>query len=183
MGREETESEKANVWTQDLFFIIFLIDRVGRKKPLLFGTVGITIALICEAIVNSQNEDGTKPGLSIAGVAFLFCVSIIFSLSFGKPFALIPKSRYYRDTESDKFRSCVVGIHERNHALPNPRQGRRLRYRDRELACQHFLGASQSHRLGPFGVEILFLILRYVLSYQVSPSSSDCLCIFLTDAT
>jgi len=63
---------------------VFLIDRVGRKKPLLFGTIGITVALICEAIVNSQNPDGTRHGLSIAGVAFLFCVSIIFSLSFGK---------------------------------------------------------------------------------------------------
>lgn len=67
----------------NLFFITFLIDRVGRKGPLLFGTVGITLALICEAAVNSQNPDGTRTGLSIAGVAFLFCVSIIFSLSFG----------------------------------------------------------------------------------------------------
>lgn len=64
----------------DLIFIIFLIDRVGRRKPLLWGTIGITIALICEAIVNSQ-IDTEKPqnGLSIAGVFFLFCVTVIFS--------------------------------------------------------------------------------------------------------
>ncbi|KAH8879085.1 general substrate transporter [Thozetella sp. PMI_491] len=67
----------------NLFFITFLIDRVGRKKPLIFGTVGIAAVLICEAIVNSQNEDGTRQGLSIAGVFFIFCVSVIFSLSFG----------------------------------------------------------------------------------------------------
>jgi MFS family permease len=66
-----------------LFFITFLIDRVGRKKPLIFGTLGITAALICEAAINSQNVDGHRRGLSIAGVAFLFLVSIIFSVSFG----------------------------------------------------------------------------------------------------
>jgi len=67
----------------DLVFILFIVDRIGRRKPLLFGAAGITIALICEAAINSQNEDGSKRGLSIAGVAFLFLVSIIFSLSFG----------------------------------------------------------------------------------------------------
>lgn len=67
----------------DLIFIVFLIDRVGRKKPLIAGAIGITIALICEAAVNSQNEDASKRGLSIAGVAFIFMVSIIFSWSFG----------------------------------------------------------------------------------------------------
>lgn len=64
-------------------FIFFILDRVGRKKPLLFGAVGITLALICEAAINSQNPAGTRQSLSIAGVFFLFLVSIIFSLSFG----------------------------------------------------------------------------------------------------
>ncbi|KAK2606435.1 hypothetical protein QQS21_003128 [Conoideocrella luteorostrata] len=67
----------------NLFFIAFLIDRVGRKRPLIFGTIAISIALICEGVVNSQNLDGSRHGLSIAGVAFLFSVSIIFSVSFG----------------------------------------------------------------------------------------------------
>jgi MFS family permease len=67
----------------DLVFIIFLVDRVGRKRPLLFGSLGISIALICEAVVNSQNTDGSNRGLSIAGVFFLFSVTVIFSLSFG----------------------------------------------------------------------------------------------------
>ena len=66
-----------------MIFIFFIVDRVGRKKPLIFGTVSIAIALICEGVINSQNEDGTKEGLSIAGVAFLFCVTILFSFSFG----------------------------------------------------------------------------------------------------
>ncbi|KAL2355263.1 general substrate transporter [Cryomyces antarcticus] len=67
----------------NFFFIVFVLDRVGRRKPLLFGAVGITVALICEAILNSQNPDGTRTGLSIAGVFFIFCVSVIFSVSFG----------------------------------------------------------------------------------------------------
>ncbi|EME41417.1 hypothetical protein DOTSEDRAFT_156254 [Dothistroma septosporum NZE10] len=64
-------------------FIFFVLDRVGRRKPLLFGAVGITIALICEAVINSQNQDGSRHGLSIAGVFLLFLVSVMFSLSFG----------------------------------------------------------------------------------------------------
>ena len=34
-------------------------------------------------MINSQNTDGSKKGLSIAGVAFLFAVSVLFSWSFG----------------------------------------------------------------------------------------------------
>jgi MFS family permease len=70
----------------NLFFIVFLLDRVGRKKPLLFGTIGITIALVCEAIIGSQVEGATgsrRDSLSAAGVFFLFLVSCIFSMSFG----------------------------------------------------------------------------------------------------
>ncbi|KAK6606494.1 hypothetical protein H4I96_04956 [Botrytis cinerea] len=38
----------------NLVFITFMIDRVGRRKPLLWGTVGITIALVCQSIINSR---------------------------------------------------------------------------------------------------------------------------------
>ncbi|CAA9960524.1 hypothetical protein P3342_006021 [Pyrenophora teres f. teres] len=70
----------------NLFFIVFLLDRVGRRKPLLFGTIGISIALICEAVIGSQVEHATgsrRDSLSAAGVFFLFLVSCIFSMSFG----------------------------------------------------------------------------------------------------
>jgi MFS family permease len=60
-----------------------LLDRVGRKRPLIFGAIGITICLCAQAGLSSQNEDGTKHGYSIASVFFLFMVSIIFSMSFG----------------------------------------------------------------------------------------------------
>lgn len=70
----------------NLFFIVFILDRVGRKKPLLFGTIGISIALICEAVIGSQVEGATgsrRDSLSGAGIFFLFLVSCIFSVSFG----------------------------------------------------------------------------------------------------
>ncbi|PSN71310.1 general substrate transporter [Corynespora cassiicola Philippines] len=70
----------------NLIFIVFLLDRVGRKRPLLYGTVGITLALICQAAIGSQVETATgsrKDSLSIAGVFFIFCVTCIFSMSFG----------------------------------------------------------------------------------------------------
>ncbi|KAL3600581.1 hypothetical protein FPOAC2_04825 [Fusarium poae] len=35
------------------------------------------------ALSTAKNVNGTHHGLSIAGVAFLFCVTVIFSLSFG----------------------------------------------------------------------------------------------------
>ncbi|KAF9894179.1 hypothetical protein FE257_009152 [Aspergillus nanangensis] len=67
----------------NLLFITFVLDRIGRRRPLLFGAAGITIALVCEAALNSQNEDGTRTGYSIGGVFFLFLVTVLFSMSFG----------------------------------------------------------------------------------------------------
>ncbi|CAI6233727.1 unnamed protein product [Periconia digitata] len=70
----------------NLIFIIFFLDRIGRRKPLLFGTLAITGALIAEAVIGSQVTGATgsrKDSLSIAGVFFLFLVSAIFSVSFG----------------------------------------------------------------------------------------------------
>lgn len=67
----------------NLVFIVFFLDRVGRRRPLIFGASAITVALICEAALNSQNLDGSKPGYSIGGVFFLFCVTVFFSMSFG----------------------------------------------------------------------------------------------------
>ncbi|KAF2818868.1 MFS sugar transporter-like protein [Ophiobolus disseminans] len=70
----------------NFFFIVFFLDKVGRRKPLIFGTIAISVALICEAALGSQVESATgsrKDGISGAGVFFLFAVSCIFSVSFG----------------------------------------------------------------------------------------------------
>lgn len=67
----------------NLIFIVFLLDRVGRRKPMMFGAIAISVALTCEAAISSVNPDGQKFGYSVAGVFFIFCITIIFSLSFG----------------------------------------------------------------------------------------------------
>jgi MFS family permease len=67
----------------NFIFITFFLDRVGRKRPLIYGAAGITICLIIQAALSSQNLDGTRHGFSIGSVFFLFLVSIIFSMSFG----------------------------------------------------------------------------------------------------
>ncbi|KAF1850597.1 MFS sugar transporter-like protein [Cucurbitaria berberidis CBS 394.84] len=70
----------------NFFFIVFFLDKVGRRKPLIFGTIAISVALICEAAIGAQVTKATgsrKDSLSAAGVFFLFLVSCIFSVSFG----------------------------------------------------------------------------------------------------
>lgn len=67
----------------NLIFVVFFLDRVGRRRPMLFGTVAISLALVCEAALNSQNPNGEHVGYSIGGVFFLFAVSVVFSVSFG----------------------------------------------------------------------------------------------------
>lgn len=67
----------------NLIFIIFIIDCVGRRRPLLRWTIAISIALVCEAAINSKIDKNPNHGLSIAGVFFIFCVTAIFSWSWG----------------------------------------------------------------------------------------------------
>jgi MFS family permease len=68
----------------NLVFIVFIIDRVGRRRPLIWGTIAISIVLICEAAINSRIDKANPDhGLSIAGVFFIFCVTVIFSWSWG----------------------------------------------------------------------------------------------------
>ncbi|KAJ5155774.1 hypothetical protein N7492_008577 [Penicillium capsulatum] len=67
----------------NLVFVIFILDRVGRRTPMLLGSIAISLALICESALNSHNPDGQRTAHSIGGVVFLFIVSIAFSVSFG----------------------------------------------------------------------------------------------------
>ncbi|KZZ87576.1 Sugar/inositol transporter [Ascosphaera apis ARSEF 7405] len=67
----------------NIFFITLLIDRVGRRRPLLFGCAAITCCLLLEGICNSQNVAGDRKGLSAAGILWIYLVSVFFSLSFG----------------------------------------------------------------------------------------------------
>jgi len=69
-----------------LIFIYFILDRVGRKKPLLFGATGMAISLAIEAAINAQfpGDTSTNKDAQRAGVAFIILFgSLFFSTSFG----------------------------------------------------------------------------------------------------
>ncbi|TFK45873.1 general substrate transporter [Heliocybe sulcata] len=70
----------------NFFFIIFILDRVGRKKPLLLGSgINIVTFSALSAIVASfpPGEGTTNLVAQRAGIAMIFLTSIFFSLSFG----------------------------------------------------------------------------------------------------
>jgi hypothetical protein len=80
----------------NLFFIIFILDKVGRKKPLMFGaasfivTFSILAAIVASYPVPPAPADGSAlivpsnvEAAQRAGIAMIFLTSIFFSLSFG----------------------------------------------------------------------------------------------------
>ncbi|KAJ4497443.1 sugar transporter [Lentinula lateritia] len=72
-----------------LIFILFIVDRVGRKKPLIFGattfvaTFSIVAAILATNPVSDTSTKPADPGAQIAGIAMIFLTNIVFSASFG----------------------------------------------------------------------------------------------------
>ncbi|KAI3605907.1 mfs sugar [Moniliophthora roreri] len=73
----------------NFFFITLILDRVGRKKPLMFGaasfvaTFSIVAAILATNPVTEGATSSANPAAQRAGIAMIFLTSIIFSLSFG----------------------------------------------------------------------------------------------------
>jgi len=70
----------------NLFFIIFIVDRVGRKKPLMFGALSLVVTFsILAAILatNPLNSPNVNAAAQRAGIGMIFMTGIFFSLSFG----------------------------------------------------------------------------------------------------
>lgn len=66
-------------------FIVFILDWVGRKKPLMFGAASfVALFSILSALVASfpPGEDQNSAAQK-AAIAMIFLMSITFSLSFG----------------------------------------------------------------------------------------------------
>ncbi|KAH7321405.1 sugar transporter family protein [Stachybotrys elegans] len=55
---------------------VFLVERVGRRKLMLFGAVGQAVTMAILAGVNSQ----TGPGFQIAAIVFLFVFNTFFAI-------------------------------------------------------------------------------------------------------
>jgi MFS family permease len=70
-------------------FIIFFIDRVGRKKPLVIGPIGLGVVLIIETVMNAVYEPANASGAQFnragqaVGIAMIWLTAVIFSMSFG----------------------------------------------------------------------------------------------------
>jgi sugar porter (SP) family MFS transporter len=70
----------------NLFFIIFVLDRVGRKKPLMFGagTLVVTYTILAAILAtNPLDASNVNAAAQRAGIAMIFLTSIFFSVSFG----------------------------------------------------------------------------------------------------
>ncbi|KAF4571348.1 hypothetical protein EYR36_008677 [Pleurotus pulmonarius] len=76
----------------NIFFITLILDRVGRKKPLMFGAASFVVTFsILAAIVASfppppvelAGQIPVNEAAQRAGIAMIFLTSIFFSLSFG----------------------------------------------------------------------------------------------------
>jgi len=69
-----------------LVFIAFVLDRVGRKPPLIIGAAGMAISLSIEAAINAKwgGENSHNQAAQTAGVAFIIIFgSLFFGASFG----------------------------------------------------------------------------------------------------
>lgn len=69
-------------WT----FITFIVDRVGRRKPLIFGSLMCAVAMAWQTGTNApftEIKDYHSKSMGIAGVAAVFFFSVAFSTSFG----------------------------------------------------------------------------------------------------
>jgi len=69
-----------------LAFIYFVLDRVGRRLPLIVGAFGMAACLSIEAAINARfpGETTTNKSAQQAGVAFIILFgSLFFSTSFG----------------------------------------------------------------------------------------------------
>jgi MFS family permease len=67
------------------FFIQFMVDRIGRRKPLIIGPILMAGFLAWQAAIASRfaNPEYKNQGVGIAGLVSMFLFSGAFSASFG----------------------------------------------------------------------------------------------------
>jgi len=69
----------------NLFFIIFILDWIGRKKPLMFGAASLVVLYSILSALIASFPPGENQNLAAqkAAIAMIFLMSVVFSLSFG----------------------------------------------------------------------------------------------------
>ena len=76
----------SGIWniTTNLVFITFIIDRLGRRKPLIIGALVMAVFLAIEASLGSLLSSGRgSSSAGIAGIAFIFLYNGAFAWSYG----------------------------------------------------------------------------------------------------
>ena len=63
------------------FFPAFFVDRVGRRKPMMWGSAGLGICMMMVAILLSFKGSGKEHATSSASVTFFFLYMLIFGAS------------------------------------------------------------------------------------------------------
>lgn len=66
------------------FFVFVLADRVGRRRPLIFGAIGMMITMIIAAAIvatHPQPKKVTSSGIAVVAMIYLFV--IIYNMSWG----------------------------------------------------------------------------------------------------
>ncbi|KAI5848955.1 general substrate transporter [Tricharina praecox] len=66
-----------------IVFMLFVVDSVGRKKPMLYATPFLAMLFIIFAVLSSHNPDGTNKSASSAGIGIMFVFNIVFCMSWG----------------------------------------------------------------------------------------------------
>jgi MFS family permease len=66
-------------------FITFIVDKLGRRKPLIIGPILMAVCLAWQSAIGKQfSQPGySNFGAGVAGVASFFCFSWAFGWSFG----------------------------------------------------------------------------------------------------
>lgn len=90
-------------------FALFTIDKIGRRPPLLIGSVGMALCLFIVAIFISQFSADWEAhqGAARGGVALLFCYMLFFGAGWGPNPWSMPS-----EVHSLSFRAKGVAIGE-----------------------------------------------------------------------
>jgi Sugar (and other) transporter len=91
-------------------FITFILDRVGRKKPLIFGGIGMAVCLAIEAVINAKWGGKTAHNSTAqqAGVALIIVCHPRMTICIG----LTPVFVDIWCPLQRQFRTGVLGISE-----------------------------------------------------------------------